>query len=89
MPFPCLETSTFVAFVADNSANGIHRTGHSGGSFLRTEQEMGTAARDILSSIIHASLWNTGMMGTRVWKSYDLVRPLRQTPLFQYSTVPA
>ena len=34
MPFPSLETSTFVAFVADNSANGIHRTGHSGGSFL-------------------------------------------------------
>ena len=30
MPFPCLETSTFVAFVADNSANGIHRTGYNG-----------------------------------------------------------
>jgi len=28
--FPCLETSTFLAFIADNSANGVHRRGYNG-----------------------------------------------------------
>jgi len=28
--FPCLETSTFLAFIADNSALGIHRAGYNG-----------------------------------------------------------
>ncbi|MDP6113040.1 MAG: hypothetical protein QF437_04445 [Planctomycetota bacterium] len=34
MTFSCLETSSFVAFIADNSANGIHRSGYNGLSSL-------------------------------------------------------